>query len=217
MMVSTVFKPALAEEAGGSHSMKEGIEGPPASAPRIIRGVVKEATNSSKFRAITKGTLRAALGIAVALVPEPFKGPAGALLKVVDVIERADSNKEEVAILKKRCDFLGLSIVNGVKGKDPKLLSEDLKDSIGRLVGGIWNTLEAANKEKSKGIAVYVLVEDDIEVLKKANKKLDELLQWFWIENHIAGTIVLSDILANVQDQVAWMQGLSAALDKHFE
>jgi hypothetical protein len=41
--------------------------------------------------------------------------------------------------------------------------------------------LEAANKEKSKGISVYVLVEDDVEVLRSANKKLDELLQCFWV------------------------------------
>ena len=37
-------------------------------------------------------------------------------------------------ILEKRCDLLGSSVLNAVKGKDIKLLSEDLKDSIGRLV-----------------------------------------------------------------------------------
>ncbi|RXW19862.1 hypothetical protein EST38_g5961, partial [Candolleomyces aberdarensis] len=82
---------------------------------------------------------------------------------------------------------------------------------------GIFDTLEAANKEKSKGFTAYVLAEDDVEVLKNANKKLDELLQHFWIENHIAGTIVLSDILATVHDQGRWMQGLSATIGKHFE
>ncbi|KAJ2920439.1 hypothetical protein H1R20_g16656, partial [Candolleomyces eurysporus] len=71
--------------------------------------------------------------------------------------------------------------------------------------------------EKSKGFAVYVLAEDDVEVLKKANKSLDELLQCFWIENHIAGTIVLTDILTTVQDQTEWIQGLSTTIDKHFE
>ncbi|KAJ2922378.1 hypothetical protein H1R20_g14711, partial [Candolleomyces eurysporus] len=203
---------ATAGEVGAADTLASGT----ATAPRMAHGVVNEprsATSSSKAWAIAKGTLKTALGIIVAVVPDPFKGPAGALLKVVDIIEEADSNKKEVGILKKRCDLLGSSIVNAVKGKDPKLLSEDLKDSIGRLVEGIWNTLEAANKEKSKGITAYVLVEDDVEVLKEANKKLDELLQYFWIENHIAGTIVLSDILVNVQDQVGWMQGL----DKHFE
>ena len=37
-------------------------------------------------------------------------------------------------ILKKRCDLLGSSIVNVVEGKNTKLLSKDLRDSIGRLV-----------------------------------------------------------------------------------
>jgi hypothetical protein len=41
--------------------------------------------------------------------------------------------------------------------------------------------LKVAIKEKSTGLAVYVLVEDDIEVLKNANKQLDELLQCFWV------------------------------------
>ncbi|RXW16215.1 hypothetical protein EST38_g9642 [Candolleomyces aberdarensis] len=155
-----------------------------------------------------------ALGIAVTLIPDPFKGPTEALLKVVDVVEKADSNKEEVKILKKHCDLLGSSIVNAVKGKDKKLLSEDLKDSIRRLVVGICNTLEAANKEPSRGFAGYVLAEDDVKVLKNANKKLNKLLQQFWIENHITGTIDLSNILATIQDQEGWMQGLSATLGK---
>ncbi|RXW12558.1 hypothetical protein EST38_g13297, partial [Candolleomyces aberdarensis] len=220
IIASTVFAPALAEERWCSQHEEDIDEGPPAPAPGIARGVVNEpmsAINSPKVWTIAKGTLKTALGIAVALAPEPFKGPAEALRKVVDIVEKANSNKEEVEILKKNCNLLGSSLVNAVKGKDAKLLSEDLKNSIGRLVEGMWATLEAANKEKSKGIAVYVLAEDDIEVLQNANKKLEKLLQCFWIENHIAGTIVLSDILANVQDQVGWMQGLSAALDKHLE
>ncbi|RXW13823.1 hypothetical protein EST38_g12031 [Candolleomyces aberdarensis] len=65
----------------------------------------------------------------------------------------------------------------------------------------MWAALEAANKEKSTGVIAYVLAEDDVQVLKKANKSLDELLHGFWIENHIAGTIVLADILSTVQDQ----------------
>lgn len=51
-----------------------------------------------------------------------------------NVAQKADSKKEEVKILKTRCNLLGSSIVNTVKGKDAKLLSEDLKDSIGRLL-----------------------------------------------------------------------------------
>ncbi|RXW15753.1 hypothetical protein EST38_g10101 [Candolleomyces aberdarensis] len=210
----------LTEEKRGAHSMKEGIEGPPVPATAMARSVVDESTSakkSSKVLTIAMGTFKTALGIAAALIPEPFKGPAEALLKVVDVVEKADSNKEEVENLKKNCELLGSSIVNAVGGKDTKLLSEDLKDSLGRLVVGIHATLEAVLKEKSGGITAYVLVEDDIKVLVNANKKLDKLLQCFWIENHIAGTIVLSDILATVQDQEEWMQGLSANLDKHIE
>ncbi|RXW12600.1 hypothetical protein EST38_g13254 [Candolleomyces aberdarensis] len=172
----------------------------------------QDAGGSSKARAIAMGTFKTALSIATTLVPEPFKGPAEALLKVVDVIEKVDSNKEEVMILKKRCDLLGSSIVNVVKGKDTTLLSEDLRDSVGRLVEGIWDTLKAANKEKSTGITAYVLVDDDVDVLKKANKSLDELLHCFWIENHIAGTIVLADILSVVQDQAGHFE--NSTLDR---
>jgi hypothetical protein len=45
------------------------------------------AEGSSNVGAIAMGTFRTALGIAATLIPEPFKGPAEALLKVVDVIE----------------------------------------------------------------------------------------------------------------------------------
>ncbi|KAJ2934442.1 hypothetical protein H1R20_g2664, partial [Candolleomyces eurysporus] len=205
VIASTILAPVLAEEKGGDHTLPEGIEGPPVPAPEMVRSAMNEST-----------AFKNALGIAIAIIPEAFKGPAEALLKVMDVIEKVDSNEEEVEILKKRCDLLRSSLVNAVKGKDTKFLSEDLKDSIGRLVMGLCDTLEAANQEKSKGVAAYVLAEDNIEILKHANKKLDELLQCFWIENHIAGTVVLSDILATVQDQGGWMQGLSVN-DKHFE
>ncbi|RXW11684.1 hypothetical protein EST38_g14170, partial [Candolleomyces aberdarensis] len=218
----------------GAHNMQETLEGQPDPASGTAHSTVEESTSAtgpSKVWAIAKGTLKTALGIAATLVPEPFNGPAEALLKVVDVVEKVDSNKEEVEILERRCDLLGSSIVNAVsKGKDIKplledpkrlsehlrLLPEDLKNSIRRLVVGIQDTLKAMIKEKSTGLAAYVLVEDDVEVLKNANKKLDQLLQCFWIENHIAGTIVLSNILDTVQDQAEWMQGLST-LDKHFE
>ncbi|RXW25761.1 hypothetical protein EST38_g1 [Candolleomyces aberdarensis] len=170
----------------------------------------QDAGCSSKVQAIAMGTLKAALSIAATLVPEPFNGAAEALLKVVDVIEKVDSNNEEVEILKKHCDLLGSSIVNVVKGKDTKLLSKDLRDSIGRLVVGMWTTLEAANKEKSTGFIAYVLAEDDDQVLKRANKSLDELLHCFWIENHIAGTIVLADILSTVQDQAGHFEDVVA-------
>ncbi|RXW24885.1 hypothetical protein EST38_g921, partial [Candolleomyces aberdarensis] len=211
-MITSIVSAPVSPEGGGARTTEEGIP-----APEMAHGAANESTadkESSKGWAIAKGTLKTALCIAAKLVPEPFKGPAEALMKVVDVVEKATSNKEEVKVLKNRCDLLGSSVANAVEGKD---LSEDLKQSIGRLIAGIWDTLEAANKEKSKGFTAYVLAEDDVEVLKNANKKLDELLQHFWIENHIAGTIVLSDILATVHGQEGWMQGLSAMLGKHLE
>jgi hypothetical protein len=45
------------------------------------------ATTSGAGWAIAKGTLKTALSLIAALVPEPFKGPGEALMKVVDIIE----------------------------------------------------------------------------------------------------------------------------------
>ncbi|RXW20601.1 hypothetical protein EST38_g5261 [Candolleomyces aberdarensis] len=176
----------------------------------------QDAGGSSEVQAIAMGTFKTALSIAVALIPEPFKGRAEALLKVVDLIEKANSNKEEVEILKKHCDLLGSSIINVVKGDNTTVLSKDLRDSVERLVTGIWTTLMAANQEKSTELIAYVLAEDD-EVLKKANKSLDVLLHCFWIENHIAGTIVLADFLSTVQDQAGHFEEVAAKIMPCFE
>ena len=46
---------------------------------------------------------------------------------------------------------------------------------------GIQNILEATHAEKSEGVAVYLMAEDDADMLKNANKKLDRLLQGFWV------------------------------------
>ncbi|KAJ2914431.1 hypothetical protein MD484_g5982, partial [Candolleomyces efflorescens] len=134
---------------------------------------------------------------------------ASSVKKAVDVIEKASSNKEEVKILKTRCSDLGSSIVNATQGRDTRLLSEHLKDSIGRLVEAIQKTLETTNKEKSKGFAAYLLAEDDTELLKSANKRLDELLQCFQLENWIAGTIVLESVLTSFEGHYK-----SSTLDK---
>jgi hypothetical protein len=67
-------------DAGGS-AASGSIVNANATAESII------GPNSSKVWAISKGTFKIAMGIAAKLVPEPFKGPAEALLKVVDVIE----------------------------------------------------------------------------------------------------------------------------------
>ena len=44
-------------------------------------------SSGSKTWDITKGTLKTALDIAAAVIPEPFKGAAEVLLRVVDVVE----------------------------------------------------------------------------------------------------------------------------------
>ena len=53
---------------------------------------------------------------------------------MTEVIQQAKSNKEEMEDLKKRCSSLNDTIVGAIKGKDATSLSDDLKDSIGRLV-----------------------------------------------------------------------------------
>jgi hypothetical protein len=45
------------------------------------------ATSSGAGWAIAKGTLKTALSLVATLAPDPFKGPAEALMKVVDIIE----------------------------------------------------------------------------------------------------------------------------------
>ena len=101
--------------------------------------------------------------------------------------------------LKARCNLLNESLVNAIKGQDARLLSDDLRDSIGRLVKyvsfcveprehltdanarGIHDTLMDTTVKKSTGITAYILVEDDAEALKKANQQIDQVLQCFWV------------------------------------
>ncbi|KAJ2912066.1 hypothetical protein MD484_g8345, partial [Candolleomyces efflorescens] len=214
--------PASPAVEGGTHAIEDALVG----LPPLLSGAVGKAENepesaaetkSSKIWAIAKGSLKAALVVAAKVTPEPFKGAAEAFLGVVDVVEKTNSNKEEMELLEKRCDLLGLSILNAVKEKDGKPLSEDLKDSIGRLVLGIWDTLKAAIREKATGVASYVLFEADADVLKNTNKRLNELLQCFWIENQIAGIIIVNEILSIAQDQALWMQNWSVAHNQHFK
>ncbi|KAJ2924289.1 hypothetical protein H1R20_g12806, partial [Candolleomyces eurysporus] len=135
----------------------------------------------------------------------------------IDVFEQAKSNKEEMEDLKMRCNLLNESLVNAIKGQDTGLLSDDLRDSIGRLVKGISDTLMDTAVKKSTGITAYILVEDDAEALKKANQQIDQVLQRFWIENLIAGALVLSDVRQTVKDQEGWMAKLCVTADKHFK
>jgi hypothetical protein len=81
-----------AENNDDTHNVPETLEGQIAPAPRMARSTLNKSesvdgTKPSKVWAIAKGTLKTALVIAVKLVPEPFKGPAEALLKVVEVVE----------------------------------------------------------------------------------------------------------------------------------
>jgi hypothetical protein len=87
--------------------------------------------------------------------------------------------------------------------------------------------------KKSKGVAAYILVEDDAGALKKANKQIDDILQCFWvievqllqyeslmvlqIENLIGGGLVLNDVLQTVKDQNGWMSKLCFTVDRHFK
>ncbi|KAJ2926691.1 hypothetical protein H1R20_g10400, partial [Candolleomyces eurysporus] len=167
--------------------------------------------------AVVAGALKMTLSGAVLLIPDPFKGPAEALLKIIDVFEQTKSNNEEMEELKARCDLLNESMVNAIKGKDERLLSAELKESIGRLLKGIHDTFRATVVEYSTGISAYAMVEDNAEVVKDANQKMDRILQCFWIENLIAGALVLSDIHKTVKYQEGWMLKLCAATDNHFK
>ncbi|KAJ2925826.1 hypothetical protein H1R20_g11268, partial [Candolleomyces eurysporus] len=196
-------------------------------------GASEASTTAStgKTWAIVAQALRMTLSGAVPFIPDPFKGPAEALLKMIDVFEEAKSNKEEMEGLKARCNLLNESMVNAIKGQDESLLSTELKESIGRLVKGIHDTFLAMVVGYSTGMAAYVMVEDNSEAVKGANQKLDQILQCFWIENLIAGALVLSDVRRTVEnhalvlgdihqtvkDQEVWMVKLCGTIDNHFK
>ncbi|RXW17013.1 hypothetical protein EST38_g8841 [Candolleomyces aberdarensis] len=158
------------------------------------------ATSSKKTWAIVGGALKTTLTGVVPFIPDPFKGPAEALLKVIDVFEQAKSNKEGMEDLKTRCNLLNESIAHAFKGRQDGG-SEDLDESIGRLVKGIHDILLATMVEYSTGVAAYVLVEDNAESLKEANLKIDQVLQRFSLENFIAGALALSDVHRIIKDQ----------------
>jgi hypothetical protein len=88
-MTSTVFAPFQTIEEMDSATSGVGNSSAPLSgmAPSVKDKPMPATGSSSKAWAIAKGSLKTALGIAVTLVPEPFKGPAEVLMKVVDVIE----------------------------------------------------------------------------------------------------------------------------------
>jgi hypothetical protein len=109
------------------------------------------------------------------------------------------SNNEELEVLQARCNLFNDTLAKVIKGRDAKLLSDDLWNSIGRLVKyvplyvkprrlltntgarGIHDILMGTMMKKSKGITAYILVEDDAEALKRANKQIDDILRCFWV------------------------------------
>jgi hypothetical protein len=81
-----------AENDDDAHDMPETPEGQTVPATGMARTAPNESesadgSKSSKVWAIAQGALKTALVVAATLVPEPFKGPADALLKVIEVVE----------------------------------------------------------------------------------------------------------------------------------
>ncbi|RXW14827.1 hypothetical protein EST38_g11027 [Candolleomyces aberdarensis] len=218
------LKLGLKEKGTESHGTSE------ASTTAASTGESTTASSGKTWAVVARG-LKMTLSGAVPFIPDPFKGPAQALLKIIDIFEQAKSNKEDMEELKARCDLLNESMVNAIKGRDERLLSAELKESIGRLVKGVHDTLLATVVEYSTGMAAYVMAEDNSDVVKEANEKMDQILQCFWIENLIAGALVLSDVLQTVKnhtlvlsdihktvkDQEGWMVKLCTTTDNHFK
>jgi hypothetical protein len=83
---------SAAENNDDTHNVPETLEGQTAPATGMAftapnKSESADGTKSSKVWAIAKGALKTALVVAATLVPEPFKGPADALLKVIGVVE----------------------------------------------------------------------------------------------------------------------------------
>ncbi|KAJ2933180.1 hypothetical protein H1R20_g3901, partial [Candolleomyces eurysporus] len=173
------------------------------------------STSSKKTWAIVAGALKKTLSGAVPFIPDPFKGPAQVLLQIFNVFEKVKSNREEMEDMKTHCNLLNESMAHAFKRRQDGG-SDDLDESIGRLVGGIHDTLVELMANKSTGVAAYVLVEDNAESVKKANRKIDQVLQCFWLENSIAGALVLGDVYRIVKDQEVTVDQRfkKAALDK---
>ncbi|RXW23419.1 hypothetical protein EST38_g2443 [Candolleomyces aberdarensis] len=212
IVTATHGTPSLTGEEVGSDS----IQGPKVSSPTPTGQAGEGAgissplsTSSKKTWAIVAGALKKTLSGAVPFIPDPFKGPAQVLLQIFDVFEKAKSNKEEMEDLKTHCNLLNESMAHAFKRRQDGG-SDYLDESIGRLVGGIHDTLVELMANKSTGVAAYVLVEDNAESLKKANQTIDQLLQCFWLENSIAGALVLGDVYWIVKDQ-------EATVDQHFK
>ncbi|KAJ2932170.1 hypothetical protein H1R20_g4936, partial [Candolleomyces eurysporus] len=211
--------PGLVGEEMGSDS----IQGPTVSSPTPIgqagEGAVVSSplsASSKKTWAIVAGALKKTLSGAIPFIPDPFKGPAQVLLQIFNIFEKAKSNREEMENLKLRCNLLNESLAHAFERRQDRG-SDELGESIGRLVKGIHDTLTELMANKSTGISAYVLVEDNAEALKEANQKIDQVLQCFWLENLIAGALVLSDVRQTVKDQEGWLAKFSVSVYRHFK
>ncbi|KAJ2921926.1 hypothetical protein H1R20_g15168, partial [Candolleomyces eurysporus] len=171
----------VAGEEAGSDSTEEANVSSPPQAGQARKGAEvpnPSATSSKKTWAIVAGALKKTLSGAVPFIPDPFKGPAEVLLKIIDVFEQAKSNKEGMEDLKTRCNLLNESMAHAFKRRQDGG-SEDLDESTGRLVKGIHDILLDTMVKYSTRVAAYVLVEDNTESLKEANRKIDQILQCF--------------------------------------
>ncbi|KAJ2934576.1 hypothetical protein H1R20_g2532, partial [Candolleomyces eurysporus] len=202
---------AQARQAGGAakDTLKSGVK-------NLSKGIQSCIPRERDFDTadILAGTFKSALGIAASLAPEPFKGPFEALAKVITIVEQVKSNKAEVKALQAHCDLLNETILHAIN-KEPSQIPVDLMYSLERLAGGIQGALEEVNKGPLTGAVAYVLAEDNVEALKKANQRIVELLQRFWIENHIAGTITINSILKKIQSQDEWLKTTFTRAENH--
>ncbi|KAJ2915594.1 hypothetical protein MD484_g4839, partial [Candolleomyces efflorescens] len=158
----------------------------------------EEREPPSKAWGIAKASLKATLTILAGLaedLPIPGKGAIGLTLRLIETREKVTANKDDFETLTSRCDLLKDSIVQSIKGKDASHLPPELMTSIGKLIE--YKGFEG----KAGAVAAYLMTEEDSGVIKEANDTITRLLERFWLENHIAGRIVLNEILTNVQDQ----------------
>ncbi|KAJ2930952.1 hypothetical protein H1R20_g6157, partial [Candolleomyces eurysporus] len=190
-------------------TLPSGQSGKPAAA--------EDPKSSSKAWTITKASLKVTLGILVGLaedLPIPGKGAIGLALRLIETVEKVSANKDDLKTLTSRCDLLKDSIVQSIKGKDASRLPPELMTSIGKLIEGLHSAFQKVFKEKAGTVAAYLLTEDESDLIKETNNTITFLLERFWLENHIAGRIVLTDILTNVQDHSAILKEKFIALER---
>ncbi|KAJ2934626.1 hypothetical protein H1R20_g2447, partial [Candolleomyces eurysporus] len=177
----------------------------------------EDPKSSSKAWTITKASLKATLGIIAGLaedLPIPGKGVIGLTLQLIDTVEKVSANKDDLETLTSRCDLLKDSIVQSIKGKDASRLPPELMTSIGKLVEGLHSAFQKVFEKKAGTVAAYLLTEEESDLIEETNNTITHLLERFWLENHIAGRIVLTDILTNVQDHSAILKEKFIALER---